>query len=62
MAKKKELKPKDMTNSELKIKMKELELSYEKAKNDIIGKVQEMEQLDKKYNQLLEELKNRKMY
>lgn len=62
MAKKKELKPKDMTNSEIKIMMKELEMSYEKAKTDVINKIQEMEQLDKKYNQLTDELNNRKMF
>ena len=62
MAKKKELKPKDMTNSEIKIRMKELEMAYEKTKNDVIGKIQEMEQLDKKYNQLTEELSKRKMF
>jgi hypothetical protein len=62
MAKKKELKPKDMTNSEIKIMMKELEMSYEKAKTDVINKIQEMEQLDKKYNQLADELNNRKMF
>lgn len=61
MAKKKELKPKDMTNSELKIKKTELEMSYEKAKNDVMEKIKEMELLDKKYAQLMEELNRRKM-
>ena len=62
MSKRKELKAKDMTNSELKIKMAELEKSYEKAKNEVIKRIQEMERLDGEYSKIKEELKKRKMF
>lgn len=62
MPKKKDLKAKDMTNSELKIKRTELENSYEKAKNDVLKKIQEMERLDEEYNKITEELRKRKMF
>jgi len=62
MPKKKDLKAKEMTNSELKIKRTELENSYEKAKNDVLKKIQEMERLDEEYNKITEELRKRKMF
>lgn len=49
-----------MTNSEIKIKMTELENNYEAIKNKIASLVEEMNKLDIEYLNATNELKKRK--
>ena len=49
-----EIKYNDMSNSELRIKLKEMENEYEKIKNEISLKFKRMDELDEKYNMIIE--------
>lgn len=49
----------EMSNSEIKIKMKEYENEYEVLKNKIVSCIERMNELDKLYDNSKKELKKR---
>lgn len=51
----------DMSNSEIKIKLIEMENEYESIKNNVIKQMERMEELDKNYLNGKNELKKRKV-
>ena len=54
-----EYKFENMSNNEIRLEMKKLENSYEKLKMEIVGKINELENLDKTYIKAKEELSKR---
>ena len=54
-----EYKFENMSNNEIRLEMKKLENSYEKLKMEIVGKINELENLDKIYIKAKEELSKR---
>lgn len=57
-----EFKPEDMTNSELNIRMIELSNEYEAKKKEVIEMIHGLEELDKQFVKLKDELNKRKQF
>lgn len=57
-----DFKPEEMTNSELNIRMIELSNEYETKKKEVIEMIHGLEELDKQFVKLKDELNKRKQF